>query len=336
MSQRKDIQFINQIAQHPLQTWEWAEFRKAWGNEVIWTKYGILTIHKIFSANFRIGIFVKGPKPTQRMLNDLKELAKKQNLIFIKLEPNLYFKPHLKSEKTSPKFQLIELLKKNGCVEGKNLFTPTTFIIDLEKDEDEIFKNFHHKTRYNIRLAQKYGVKVIEDNSNKAFEKYLSLTKETIQRQGFYAHSERYHRLMWEYLHKIPVSENRKPIAHLLTAIYKKEIITTWIVFVWKRHLYYPYGASSNKYKNVMANNLMMWEAILFGKRLGLKIFDLWGREEGKGFTRFKEGYNPEVVEFLGSWDLVINKPMYKLYRLGEQIRWPILRLKSKLVKPRF
>ncbi|MDP3994788.1 MAG: peptidoglycan bridge formation glycyltransferase FemA/FemB family protein, partial [bacterium] len=76
--------------------------------------------------------------------------------------------------------------------------------------------------------------------------------------------------------------------------------------------------------------------AIKFGKKLGLSTFDLWGREPGKGFTRFKEGYNPKVVEFLGTWDLVINKPLYWIYRLVEKIRWPILRLKSRIIKPRF
>ena len=84
-----------------------------------------------------------------------------------------------------------------------------------------------------------------------------------------------------------------------------------------------------------MANNLMMWEAIRFGKSLGLTTFDLWGREEGKGFTRFKEGYNPRVVEFLGTWDLVTS-PLYWLYRFAEGIRWSVLRIKSKLVKPKF
>jgi lipid II:glycine glycyltransferase (peptidoglycan interpeptide bridge formation enzyme) len=96
--------------------------------------------------------------------------------------------------------------------------------------------------------------------------------------------------------------------------------------------LYYPYGASTDKYKEVMANNLMMWEAIRFGKKLGLTTFDLWGREEGKGFTKFKEGYNPDVVTFIGSWDLVINKPLYYVYRIAEMVRWYLLRLKTKFL----
>jgi len=306
------------IATHPLQTLAWAEFRKAWGNEVLETKYGILTLHKIPFTKFKIGMFIKGPRPTAEMTKELKKLGTKENLIFIKLEPNVQ-----KDEK------LIKLLENAGAVPGKTLFTPTTFWIDLTKSEEELLKGFTPKTRYNIRLAQKNGVKVVEDSSNRAFGKYLELTKETVQRQGFYAHTRRYHELMWKHLRP-------SGIAHLLTAIYKNQIITTWIVFVWKDFLYYPYGASSDKYKNVMANNLIMWEAIRFGKKLGLKTFDLWGREPGKGFTRFKEGYNPKVIEFLGTWDLVINKPLYWLYRLAETVRWPILRLKSKIIKPRF
>jgi len=129
---------------------------------------------------------------------------------------------------------------------------------------------------------------------------------------------------MWEILRKAD-------IAHLLTATYKGEIITTWILFAWKDFLYYPYGASTEEHKNVMANNLMMWGAIKFGKKLGLSTFDLWGREEGKGFTKFKEGYNPKVIEFLGTWDLIINKPMYTVYKLGEKVRWPALKFAAKL-----
>ena len=195
--------------------------------------------------------------------------------------------------------------------------------------EEELIKSFHSKTRYNIRYAQRQGAEVVEDNSDKAFKRYLALTKETVERQGFYAHSRKYHELMWKFL-------SPTGIARLLTAKYQNQIITTWILFIWKDFLYYPYGASTEQHKNVMANNLMMWEAIRLGKRLGLKTFDLWGREEGKGFTKFKEGYNPRVVEFLGTWDLVINKRAYTIYRLAEAIRWPLLRLKSKLSKPKF
>lgn len=319
---------FNKVALHPLQSWEWGEFRSLWGNKIV--RLGVyegrdinqgiqIIFSKIPFTKFTIGTVIKGPTPTFEILEAIKKAGKEEHSIFIKLEP---FDPNPKN-----RTEVLKLLKEN-CVPGKTLFTPTSFWIDLTKGEEELLKSFSSKTRYNIRLAEKHGVKVEENNSEKAFERYLELTKETSQRQGFYAHTRKYHELMWKTLRKAGA-------VHLLTATYQNEIITTWILFSWHDFLYYPYGASTEKYKNVMANNLMMWEAIKFGKSLGLKTFDLWGREEGKGFTKFKEGYNPQVVEFLGSWDLITSF-LYYPYRVLENIRWLILRLKTKIIKPKF
>ncbi|OGM05848.1 hypothetical protein A2125_02535 [Candidatus Woesebacteria bacterium GWB1_43_5] len=307
---------------HPLQTPVWAEFRRKWGNEVVETPFGFLTLHRLPFTSHKIGMFIKGPEPSKEMLDWLKAEGKKLNVIFIKLEPN---------QPSSDPGSELKLLESSGSVRGKTLFTPTTFWIDLTKSEEELLASFHPKTRYNIRHAQKKGVEVLEDNSDKAFERYLSLMKETVIRDKFFAHNEKYHRLMWEILHKSLILNHKSPIAHLLVAEYNHEIITAWILFECEGFLYYPYGASTHKYKNVMANNLMMWEAIRFGKRLGCHTFDLWGREPGKGFTRFKEGYNPLVIEFLGTWDLVINKKIYRAYRIAEKIRWITLRLQAEL-----
>lgn len=306
---------------HPLQTKQWADFRSEWGNKVSFDKTGLIIFTKVPYTNYTVGTFIRGSNLNKKILLDLNKIAKKYNCIFIKIEPNV-----LKTEK------LYKEYKKLGLIEGKRLFTPTSFWIDLTKSEDELLKSFTSKTRYNIRLAQKHGVKVEIDNSDKAFEKYLELTSETNKRQGFYSHTPKYHRLMWKHL--------KGKVANLLVAKYKpndagknnvNEIVSTWILFNNKDFLYYPYGASTDKYKHVMANNLMMWEAIRFGKKLGLSTFDLWGREEGKGFTKFKEGYNPKVVEFIGSWDLVVNKPLYYLYTVVDKIRWFLLRLKAKI-----
>jgi lipid II:glycine glycyltransferase (peptidoglycan interpeptide bridge formation enzyme) len=263
-------------------------------------------------------------------LEFLKKLGREEKAIFIKLEPYIFA-----DKKTE------ELMKKSGAVPGKTFFTPTSFWIDLTQSEEELLKSFHSKTRYNIRLAERKGVTVVEDNSDKAFENYLKLFFETTKRQGYYMHSESYHRLMWKTLHKdmdekgksparnASQSDAGGPIARLLTAKYKNKVVTAWIVFVWHDFLYYPYGGSDETYRNVMPNNLMMWEAIRYGKKLDLTTFDLWGREEGKGFTKFKEGYNPKVIEFIGTWDLPTNS-LYKAYTLAEKIRWKILKMRAQ------
>ena len=342
----KDKREYNKCIAHPLQTWEWGEFRKKAGNiPYRFAKFDKNTItsgfqllgHRIPKTNYKIATLIKGPTPKKSDLIFLKDFAQKEKIIFIKFEPSSPVNTGSIKHTTLQKEQVINTLKSQGAVEGKTLFTPTTFWIDLLKSEEDLLNSFHSKTRYNIRLATKKGVTVKEDNSDNAFNTYLSLTKETVERQGFYAHTKKYHQVMWKVLHKDMVKNNLNPIARLLTARYKDEIITTWILFAWGNFLYYPYGASSSKHKNVMANNLMMWEAIKYGKTEGLEIFDLWGREPGKGFTKFKEGYNPEVIEFLGTWDMPTSS-LYNPYLIADTLRWQILKTRTKigLVKPTF
>ncbi|MBI5452581.1 peptidoglycan bridge formation glycyltransferase FemA/FemB family protein, partial [Candidatus Gottesmanbacteria bacterium] len=214
------------------------------------------------------------------------------------------------------------------------LFTKYTFQLSLTKSEEELLKNMHSKTRYNIKVAQKHEVIIKEDNSNQAFEKYLQLTFATTRRQKFYAHNRRYHQLMWETL-------KSSKIAHLLTANYqyqgKNHTLVTWIVFLFNNILYYPYGASSSEFRNVMASNLMMWEAIRWGKKNGAKLFDMWGSlgpapdisDPWYGFHRFKQGYGTKLVEFVGSFDLVINPFLYRLYNYANSLRQFFLIIKS-------
>lgn len=311
---------------HPLQSLEWGKFREKTGIKVVRINNLQFTIHSLPHTKYTIGYLPKGLDIDKKMLDTLLEIGKKENCIFVQLEPNV-------EKINNKKYKL-----KNLFPSSRPLFTKYTFILDLTKPEDELLKNMHSKTRYNTKLAEKKGVKIIEDNSNKAFEEYLRLTKETTQRQNFYAHSEKYHRLMWETL-KPNVNEQpdkNKLTAHLLTATYNKEILVTWIVFILGDTLYYPYGASSTKHREVMASNLMMWETIKFGKKLGLKNFDMWGalgvnpdsKDPWYGFHKFKEGYGAKHVEFVGSYDYVLNKKLYFIYNILNNLRWIILKLK--------
>ena len=247
----------NKKYSHPLQSKEWAEFRREWGNEILWTDHGLLTLHQLPHTKYKIGMFIKGPEPSIQMLEYLKAIGREHNLIFIKLEPNIPISINGQPSTINNSYKLKRLLETHGAVPGKTLFTPTTFWIDLTKPEDELMKSFSSKTRYNIRLAERKGVTISEDNSEIAFKKYLDLTFETTKRQGFYAHTPAYHKLMWKHLFTFPTSNDLPQISHLLTARYNNEIITTWILFAYGDFLYYPYGASTDKYKEVMARKML-------------------------------------------------------------------------------
>jgi lipid II:glycine glycyltransferase (peptidoglycan interpeptide bridge formation enzyme) len=293
---------------HPLQTREWEEFKKSMGVETTRENGWLITWHKLEPTPWKIGYMAKSKLPNSTDIGKIRELAKTKNAIMVRLEPDVI-------KMTNDKW------KMDNLVPGRHLFTPTTFCLDLTKTEDELLAAMHSKARYNIRLAQKKGVIVKEDNSHEAFERYLELTfGETTERQKFYAHNRDYHRTMWKHLHP-------SGIAHLFTATYEGKILVTWIVFKWQDKLYFPYGASSHEHKEVQAPSLMLWETARWGKSQGCKIYDLWGAEEGRGFNTFKERFGPSLVETVGTWDLVVNPLLYPLYRLSEEIRWKILRL---------
>lgn len=48
---------------------------------------------------------------------------------------------------------------------SENIQPRGTIILDIKPDTDSLLKSFHHKTRYNIKLAEKKGIRIEEKNS---------------------------------------------------------------------------------------------------------------------------------------------------------------------------
>ncbi len=373
IAEKEKIEF-NRVVTHPLQSYEWGEFRQATGIKVIrrgfyknnkLIKAFTLTIHKIPHTPSTIGYFPKGDLPDTDVIHELIKIGKTEKCIFIQLEPNIIKKNVSKTNIVNYENENLNFIE-NCKLKIENLtitpaahplFTKYTFVLDLTKTEEELLKNMHSKARYNIKVAKKHGVEVTENNSDKAFENYLKLMSETTARQKFYAHTENYHRVLWKTLkchpefisgssndkmlkqvqHDKTGKETNKLTTHLLTAKYQDKILTAWMLFVFKDSLYYPYGASSSENREVMSSSLMMWEAIRFGKKLGLKKFDMWGalgpdpdpKDPWFGFHNFKQKYSPDHVEFIGSYDLIINPALYQLYKLTDKLRWIYLKFRK-------
>ena len=195
----------------------------------------------------------------------------------------------------------------NLSISPHPLFPSWTQILDLTKSEDELLKSFHSKTRYNIRLAEKKGVVVKEMSNDKGFEIFSKLYFDTCKRQKYFGHTPKYHQIVWNSL--------KKDISHILIAFYNDTPLAAYELFYFKNILYYPYGGTSLEYRNLMASNLLMWEAIKLGKKSGAEKFDMWGSlspgydssHSWSGFTRFKEGYGTKFTEFIGSYDQIIS-----------------------------
>ena len=330
----------NKLVTHVIQSWQWGEFRKSLGIPVL--RYGLykkgklskafqLTLHKIPFTNQYVGYLPKGPFPDKELAEALRKIGKENNCAFIKIEPDVILR--MKSEGslanasisgTSPeilRFAQNDKIDPSFIKSPKPLFTKYNFILDLTKSEEELLKNMHPKTRYNIKVAQKHGVKVEERTDYRAFEIYLKLYFETTKRQGYHGHNKQYHRKVWETL-------KAANMARLLIAFYEGKPLTTWMLLNFKDTLYYPYGGSSRTHPEVMANNLVAWQALKLGKKLGLKKFDMWGalgpdaspKDPWFGFHKFKQGYGGKLVEYIGTYDLVFNWPVYWMFTFIDKL----------------
>lgn len=347
---QKDI-YDNTVS-HLMQSFAWGEFRKNLGTKL--KRYGLfennhlitafqITFHKIPLTNYFVGYLPKGPFPDKNLAKALIQISKENKYAFIKIEPNVIVIRQLPEKQSCDEIATSSgncrtprnddtLISNNFKNSPKPLFTKFNYVLDLTKSEDEILQNMHPKFRYNIKIAKKHEVIIKEGTDDQLFADYLKLYFDTTKRQGYHGHNINYHKSVWQSLKK----EN---MARVLVAYYEKIPLTAWMLINFKDTLYYPYGGSSELHRNVMSSNLLAWDAIKLGKKLGLKKFDLWGAADPNkgekdsyfGFTKFKSGLGAELVEYIGTYDLVLNLPIYLLFNLVEKFM-PLKLLLLKLV----
>jgi len=186
----------------------------------------------------------------------------------------------------------------------------------------------HKKHRYNIKLAQRRGVVVRESIKDEDFNLFFDLYSETGQRQRFFSRSRSYMEKVWKTFREADSS-------FLLIAEYEGKPLSAWMLLVYDGVLYYPYGGSTDKDRDVQSSCLIGWEAIKFGKKMGCETFDMWGAAEDMsnksdpyyGFSLFKEKFGARHVTYIDSYDFVINEPVYKMFIVVNDMRWRLLNI---------
>ena len=316
----------NRISAHPLQSYAWGEFRRQTGNEVI-TK-GVfekdklvqslqITLHQVPQLNWRIGYFPKGHLPDEAQMKALKQIGQENNLVMIKLEPNIS-KPA--DEPTNKGWQTIDsFLRQHGCRPGRRLFTQYSFLLDLTKTEDELLAKMHPKTRYNILLAKRKGVEIkfLEPID---LDSVWPLFTETAGRDGFRIHPKEH------YINLLNLKGDGLKV-FLAAAYFENQPLAANIMVDFNDTRTYLHGASSSLNRNLMAPYLLHWELMKEAKDNGLKFYDWWGitpnddpKNPWAGITRFKKGFGGEVVSYPGTFDYVLNPFRYFIYKLTRKI----------------
>lgn len=330
VKQITDHKEFNSLAGHITQSWEWGEFRKtvpsiknvlrlgSFENEKPIKVWQILFSKVPYLGSNSIAYLPRGEMPTNQELEEIKKCCLEEKAVFLKIEP--IKEP---SDNQTARITQIKI--------GKAILPQHSIYVNLALSEDELLANMHEKARYNIRLAQKKGVVVKEENSTQSLEGFITILEETEKRQGFYSHNSNYYRNLWKHLHG-------SQMAYLLNAYVDSKIAASIMLFRFKDFLYYPYGGSDYEYRQYMAPQLLHFEAMKLGKKLGCKTYDLWGsylkspteNDPWWGFYRLKSGLGGKEISFPDSIDIPLS-PLYSPLMLADELRWKLLRLKKKI-----
>jgi lipid II:glycine glycyltransferase (peptidoglycan interpeptide bridge formation enzyme) len=309
------------VTTHIVQSPEWGEFKTKYGTKAVRVGSIQYTIHKIpLTSSYYAYCPKVNPLAVEWEL--LKDSLNENSCVAINFDvPNTI--------KGSPgAIKAEEILGKHCVKSPRNTFAKKNILLDLNQDEGEILKNMHTKHRYNIGLSRRKGVEVREAQSTEDFELFYRLLRDTAERQKYLIHPFTYYQKIWEILHP-------KGMCRILTAYYQNEPLASWMFFVYDGVLYYPYGGSSEKHRNLFASTLLAWEGIRMGKEEGLKVFDMWGAADDitdkndpwYGFTNFKLKFGGRLVEYIDSYDYTVNKPMYEMFNLAQNVRWKMLKI---------
>jgi len=250
--------------------------------------------------------------------------------LFLKIEPaneDLNFNAQDFQQKTFSGF-----LK---TISAPDIQPRRTLVLDLKKSQDELLSSLHPKTRYNIRLAEKKGVKITRGGAND-FEEFWRLMKLTGERDAFCLHDKNhYQNLLKTIVDGQEDLESEKNFIRLFFAEYEGRKIAAALVSSFASKATYLHGASDNEYRQLMAPQFLQWEIIKTVKSEGANLYDFYGVDALKwpGVTRFKQGFGGEERVYSGAYDLIFRPAMYNFYKLLKLLRKLI---KLKYLKSRF
>lgn len=322
-----------------LQSWAWGEFQRAAGfpiTRLVVTSENPNIQHPTPYTLQTVCLCIRRPLPIRRfslyvpwgpvfredlsaadMAAALSALAsgfrtRLRGGVFTRIEPKL------------PKESgITDILKTAGFTNAERSIQPKyTRILDLTKNEDELLRAMHPKTRYNIRLASRHGVVVREDTTPHGLRVFLDLAREVARQERFHYHPDRYYEALLNTL---------APTGAVVLRIAEHQgmPLAAGLFIRFGDTVTYAHGASSSRRKHVMAPYLLHWESVLRAKASGATRYDFFGvappgasvTHPWFGITRFKQGFGGTEEHYIGAADLVADQPFYRLYEAGRSLR---------------
>lgn len=167
----------------------------------------------------------------------------------------------------------------------------TTVWLDLEKSEDEIWmKEVSTQNRNTIRKCIKNELRVEVSDNYLEFVEIYNATMDKVGAGSFYYFDKNYYK-------KISESDEYT----LLKVVHNEETIAAAIFIGFGEYFHYHLAGSKKECLRLSPNNLLLWEAIKFGKSKGYKKMHFGGgltNSEEDNLFRFKKKYSSTVAKF--------------------------------------
>jgi peptidoglycan pentaglycine glycine transferase (the first glycine) len=308
---------------HLLQSYEWGDFKSRHG----WTPFRLLFMaggEAVGAASALLRAVPRGPWSVMYVpkgpsldyddkellpivLGRLEGLARQQRAIFVKIDPDVM------ADRTDIKQAF---LGRGWKESGEQVQFRNTLLIDLRPDEEELLMAMKSKTRYNIRLAKRRGVKV-ELGGVQDLPLFYEMYTITSARDDFIIRPFSYYADAWGTFVE-------QGLAQLFLARYQGESLAGLMLFHYGDKVWYMYGASTERHRNLMPNQLLQWEAMRWAKARGYAFYDMWGapdvldeKDAMWGVYRFKAGFGGEFTSHLGAYDFPASRLPYWLYTMA-------------------
>jgi lipid II:glycine glycyltransferase (peptidoglycan interpeptide bridge formation enzyme) len=190
------------------------------------------------------------------------------------------------------------------------------FQVPLEgRSEDDVLKGMNQQWRRNIKKADKAGVEVSLGTSAD-LPAFHTLYAETAGRDDFTPRPLTYFQTMFSALQGEDPDRIR-----LYLANHEADVVAATIWIRVGGHTWYSYGASSTDKRDVRGSNAIQWRMMRDAIAADATVYDLRGitdtidsEDPHIGLIQFKVGTGGEAVEYVGEWDLPLNRLVYKAF----------------------
>lgn len=308
-----------------IQSWNWGVFLEKQGQKTYYL--GIYDQDKLVGValgtkvnakrgkyiHFRHGPVIdwKNKEIVKFVLSELKSLAKREKVWFIRISPLI------KDSK------LITRTTKTYKSQMHDVDAQTTWEMKLDKAEETMLKEMRKNTRYNIRKAEKMGIEILKTKDPKYLEDFWEIFQDTVKRQQWNAYS-------FEYIKDEFESFLEDDQTLLILAKYKGKFISASMFNFYNDQSVYHHSGNLTEYRKIPSSYLIQWEAIKEAKNRDMKYHNFWGvpLDENNeldqdhpwaGLGLFKVGFGGYGARWIHARDIPVS-PLYWLTHLYEKL----------------